>query len=310
MSKTLTLMEPNSYACLIGVEKRGLIWAGRVAERLSVPLVYYSLELYTSEFRPLIKERGGYLQFRRATDAEARYHRRAAATIVQTPERARLLAADTGAELSEANTFYVPVSLLGSARREPSTFLHDTLGLDRDQRLILYFGLIRTDRYALGLAEAAQRFHDGWTLVMHGWGPQDALDGIREVDNKDKVALSLEMVPWNRIGELIGSAAVGVALYAREPANNRLTAFASEKMALYMKHGVPFVAFDYEEYRQLAMGYRCGEVLSDVADLPDAVGTILGSHLAYRAQTAVAFADHYDFRRNFRPVLEGIKHLG
>ncbi|MDI6716141.1 MAG: hypothetical protein QME63_04265 [Actinomycetota bacterium] len=46
----LESMKGKEYRCLIGVEKKGLIWAGKVAKQLNIPFVYYSLELYTNDF--------------------------------------------------------------------------------------------------------------------------------------------------------------------------------------------------------------------------------------------------------------------
>jgi glycosyltransferase involved in cell wall biosynthesis len=309
MSKTMAAVGSKRYSCLIGVEKEGLAWAGRVAERIGAPLVYYSLELYLRDDPVFDRRQEGTIYRQRVKEAEAHYHRRAAATIVQTAERARLLYEDTGAQRSRAKTFYVPVSMLRAARSAPSMLLHDVLGLGREQKIVLYFGMISAERYALELARAAQRFRDDWTLVMHGFGEPRVLRQIKHLDKKSKVALSLEMLSSTEIGDVVGSAAVGVALYQPTQPNDRLTAFASEKMALYLQHGVPFISFDYTEYRQLVRRYRCGEVVSDVADLPKAVATILRSHDAYRANTAVAFAEHYDFARNFRPVIEGIGRL-
>jgi hypothetical protein len=249
LTRTMAIIGRNRYSCLIGIEKRGLIWAGRVAERLGAPLVYYNLELYTKDYindYP-VTNLGGPVYFRRVREAEGRYHRRAAATIVQTRERARALCEDTGVELSEATIFYVPVSVLGAASCKPATLLHDLLGLPKDQKIVLYFGHICAERYAMELTRAAQRFHDDWTLVMHGWGEPSTFEQIRNLDKRDKVALSLEMVDSDRIGEVVSSAAAGIVLYRPRPLNDRLTAFASEKMALYMQHRLPFVSFDYKE---------------------------------------------------------------
>jgi glycosyltransferase involved in cell wall biosynthesis len=311
VSNTLALVGHNRYSCLIGIEKKGLIWAGQIADHLGAPLVYYSLELYTKDWTEdyPVKHLGGPVYFRRLREAEAHYHRKASATIVQTPERARVLFEDTGAELSDANTLYVPCSLPGPPSSKRTTVLHDLLGLRKDQLIVLYIGLISDHRYALELTRAAQQFHDDWTLVMHGWGEADTVRQIRDLDTNDKVALSLEMVDSDQLGDVVASAAVGVALYRPTPLNDRLTAFASEKMALYMRHGVPFVSFDYEEYRDLAQRSRCGEVLAEVDDLPRAVGTILASHMEYRANATSAFAAHYDVARNFQKVIDGIERL-
>ena len=125
----LNAMGDKSYACLIGVEKLGLIWAGEVAKRVPVPLIYYSLEIYTTGFQGL--ERLRHIAFSRLRVAEQRYHRAAAATIIQDPDRAQILFEANGVSISELKIFYVPVSVTGHPYVGTSRFLHETLGLPR-----------------------------------------------------------------------------------------------------------------------------------------------------------------------------------
>jgi glycosyltransferase involved in cell wall biosynthesis len=306
-SQALDAMAGKKYRCLIGVEKQGLIWAGKVAERLAAPLVYYSLELYTREFQRL-KMRGS-LHFSRLRQAEQRYHRKAHATIIQDPARARLLFEDTGVPFPKANIFYVPVSVLGKTYEHRSWFLHKSLEIPKDQKIVLYFGQIKEDRCVMELVRAAQRFPAGWTLVMHGWGKPSTIEKIRSLDNKGRAALSLELLPSDRIREAIASADIGLALYASVPQNDRLTAFSSEKMALYMQCGVPFVAFDYPGYRQLAEKDRCGEVIQTIDQLPAAIDKVLNAHHEYHQNAYSAFFRHYDFASNFSTVIDGIERL-
>ena len=267
-------MAGRSYCCLIGVEKLGLLWAGVIAQRVQAPLIYDSLELYTDEFQRV--ERPRSVAFRRLRLAERRSHRKAVATIVQDPERARVLLADNGVPLSQATVFHVPVSVVGPVYSGTSRFLHNMLDLPTTQHIVLSFGQIHAERSALDLARAAQDFPDDWTLVMHGWGPAAIMERVRALDTRGKVRLSLDLVSSDMIPALIASADVGLSLYASRTSNDRLTAFASEKMAFYMQCGVPFVAFDYPGYTDLAHE-GAGRVIPDVGRLRGAVETILSA---------------------------------
>jgi hypothetical protein len=234
-------MTGKRYRCLIGVEKNGLIWAGTVAEKLDVPLVYYSLELCTDDFERLTRPRS--IKFKRLRQAERAHHRRAAATIVQDPERAQILLDDNGVSRSQTSVFYLPVSVRGRPYDRRSRFFHETFGLPGEAKIILCFGLIAEERYAFELAEIAQLFPDDWFMVMHGVAYESwTKDKIKAIDRRGRVILSLQMVPNNRLPEVVASADIGLALYTPQPLNDRLTAFSSEKMALYMQCGVPFVS--------------------------------------------------------------------
>ena len=121
--------------------------------------------------------------------------------------------------------------------------------------------------------------------------------------------LSLDLVQSPLIPNLIASADIGLSLYPSLPNNDRLTAFASEKMAFYMQCGVPFVAFDYSGYRELARNEGAGRVICRFEDLRDAVAVILADHGEYRRNALAAFSRHYDFAKNFAQVVVAIDRI-
>ncbi len=302
------LMGSQPYHCAIGVEKKGLLWAAAATRGTAIPVVYYSLELFGRDYA---RARARWsLEFRRLRAAERRRHRRAAATIVQDPDRARVLFEDNGLSLADASILYLPVSVIGPPRHEPSQLLRERFGLPAHTRIVLSFGLIHEDRYALDLARAAQRFPDDWVLVMHGLPDAGTLEKIRAIDRRGKVLLSLERVPAHRVADVIASADVGLAFYRPELANDRLTAFSSEKMALYMRCGVPFIAFDYAGYRRLADDEQCGVVIRNLDELPRAIRTILDARDRFARHARRTFEKYYDFTSNFAAVLQGIELLG
>jgi glycosyltransferase involved in cell wall biosynthesis len=307
VARALELMAGKNYCCLIGVEKKGLIWAGRIAERLQVRFLYYSLELYTEDFRRLVMR--GSPDFRRLRSAERRYHRKASATIIQDSDRAGVLFKDNGLSMSEATIFYVPVSVLGDPYKRRSWLLHETLGLPRDRKIILYIGQIWEKRYVLELTKVAQSFPEDWVLVMHGEDYDSAVEKIKALDLRKRVILSLQMVPSDRLREVVASAEVGLAFYSQLIQNDRLTAFSSEKMALYMQCGVPFIAFDYLGYRRLADVEECGLVIGGLHELPEAIHRILRSHEEFRQRAYHTFVKYYDFATNFAKVVEGLRGL-
>jgi glycosyltransferase involved in cell wall biosynthesis len=242
--------------------------------------------------------------------AECDYHRKASATIIQDPDRAQVLFHDNGMSMSEANIFYVPVSIIGEPYKNRSCFLHDALGIPKHKKVILYFGLIWEKRYALEVAQVAQNFPEDWVLVMHGYAENPStLEKIKALDRRNRVVLSLELVPSNRIQELVASADIGLALYSPLLQNDRLTAFSSEKVALYMQCGVPFVAFDYPGYRRLANEERCGVVIRSLDDLPKANREILLSYDEFRRRAYQTFHKYYDYCRNFAKVTESVGYL-
>jgi glycosyltransferase involved in cell wall biosynthesis len=144
---------------------------------------------------------------------------------------------------------------------------------------------------------------------MHGEAAVSTMEKIKGMDRRQKVILSQKMVPAERIQEIIASADVGLLFYSGETQNERLTAFASEKMALYMQCGVPFVGFDYPGFRRLADEDRCGVVVSRIEQLPEAIAVILRSHDPFRQNAHRAFGKHYCFADSFAKVVEAINGI-
>jgi glycosyltransferase involved in cell wall biosynthesis len=309
VERTLSLMAGKQYRCLIGVEKKGLVWAGLVAQRLGIPYFYYSLELYTDEgdyWRIILDDR---FAWECMWLGERLHHAKAAATIIQDFDRAQVLFRDTGVDLSKATVHYVPVSVLGEPYPKRTGYLRETLGIPSDHKLILYFGQIWEGRYVVELAEVAQRFPDDWRLVLHGEPMGSVVEKIKQVDKRGKVVLSLQMVPSEQVPEVIASADVGLLFYSGRSHNERLTAFASEKMALYMQCGVPFIAFDHCGFKRLAEEEGCGVVVQRLEELPEAVDKILRNPETFRASAQRSFAQHYNFANNFAPVVKAIEAL-
>jgi glycosyltransferase involved in cell wall biosynthesis len=290
--------------CCIGVECEGLIWAHAVAASLDLPCVYYSLELYTSD-SPLFSGR----RFRRLKRLERQAHAACAATIVQDPDRAGVLFADTGAPPHTVH--FVPVSVTGAPRRQKTTDLHDRLGLTQRTSIVLFTGELHQLRDPVALVRAAQRLPEGWALVLHGeaYGDAALVDRIRDHDTGGRVTLSTTLVPPDRLGDLIASADIGLVLYSDRTVNEALTGRASEKAARFAQAGLPMIAFDCSSFPDVFRTYGCGRAIAIVDDLPDAVAAIAGAYDDYRRGAFRAFAEIYEFSRQFAPVTTWIDAL-
>lgn len=307
VTNALEIMKDKKYSFLIGVEKKGLLWAGQVGESLNIPSIYYSLELYTDDFQHLYKKRSIY--FKRLRLAESAFHKKAVATIIQDPERANVLFHDNGVSVTDANVFYVPVSVTGRHYEKRHRFFHKTLGISERKKVILYFGVIAEDRCALELVHIAQGFPEDWVLVFHGWGNPVVINKIKRLDYNKKVFLSLNMVPSDRIQEIVASADVGLVLYSSEVQNDRLTAFSSEKIAYYMQCGVPFIGFNYPGYKRLEDEERCGVTINSITDIPGAVSKILDAYNEFHQNAYKTYYKYYDFTNNFKGVIKGVEKL-
>jgi len=297
------LIHGYEYVSFIGIEKTGLIWAGLLGDRLGVPYVYYSLELYTWE----APEAWRSTRAIRETRAEAIFHRKSRATIVQDQEREEVLIKAN--HVKATRSFYVPVSLLGEPFKEKTSFLQERFSLQPSQIVILQFGLLYERRLSIELTRVAQDLPLNCQIVFHGYGSEKYIEKIRRSDHRRRILFSLEMVPSRSILELIASAHIGLVLYASDTANDRLTAFSSEKMALYLQCGLPIIAFDYPGYRRLLESYKCGFLIRSLEELPEAIGGILSSYEDFRENAFACFEAYYHYPKNFEKVTRWLKAI-
>ncbi|MBN1569582.1 MAG: glycosyltransferase [Acidobacteria bacterium] len=296
LRQSIILIREAKYQCLIGIEKKGLLWAGVLSQMFKYPLLYYSLELYIEDHPRLASAMAsdGYLYLRQH---EKRYHKLCNATIIQHELRARALQHFN--EIGPSKWIYLPISVRGNIIEGKSTLFHRKYHIPGDKKLLLYFGLIQDERYSTALVRIANRLKDDIMLIMHGYGDKTYLTKIQEIASENRVIFSCDMVEEGRIIEVISSATIGLALYENTNSNDRLAAFSSVKVAYYMQCGVPVIAFNSESFVELMNSYKCGELINSIEEIPEKVEIILKDYSSYRKQAFMAFRQFYDFDRNF-----------
>lgn len=290
-------MGAAKYDYFIGIEKKGLIWAGKLSEKLGVPFLYYSLELFIED-HPVLDDDANSAIVRRE---EKKYHARAIGTIIQDALRAKALFESN--EVEGKNAIFLPVSITGKKVNERSRFLYEKLGIEFSKKIILYIGQVCKDRGVNDLMKCASRLGNDFVMVFHGPFFHD----VSTDDNYGgKVFFSKEIVSNEEIPKIISSAHIGISFYGNANANNRLTAFSSEKIAYYMQSGLPIIAHRNESYELLMRHHHCGELIDsiDLDQFSAAVGKIDADYDRYRAEAFAAYEDFYSFDVNIRNLIE------
>jgi hypothetical protein len=301
--KVVDACAKDSYVALIGVEKGGLGVAGAVARQTGAPLTYYSLELLPRD-HPWVRRD---VLLKRLTRIEELYHRRCALTIVQDEHRAQALLACNRVS-SPMRVAYLPVSLSGSPNHEPSHWLQDELGLAADKVVILSYGIILKIRRSIDLAKVAQSFPDSWRLVFHGFGSTEIIDEIRGVDLLQRVRISQRLVPASQREMIVRSAHIGLAIYSGHDLNDTFTGRSSEKIAIYLKCGLPVISFRHRSYEHIE-AERAGVLVESIEEIPAAVEEILRHYDFYVENAYRCFRRYYCFETNFDDVLEALQEI-
>ena len=139
-------------------------------------------------------------------------------------------------------------------------------------------------------------------MVFHGYYESEAERLKVEKYKNDKLFVSLEIVDQNSIQKIIASSDIGLVFYDNNNVNERLTAFSSEKIALFMQSGVPIITFNNETYSELYNRTECGIAIDDLESLNNAAVTIFNNYNQYRTNAYRAFDELYSFEANFSTI--------
>ena len=293
------------FCLFIGIEKMGLIWAGEISNRfLKTPIINYSLEIYDDDHPFFI----GMRSFPFIRKAEMFYARKMKGLIIQDTFRAAEYKKYNGIEDKEScGTFFLPVSIQGFKHERKSTYWHDKYQLEPHRKIILVFGIIREARQSISIASECSKLSPNFITVFHG--PLELPINANFQYFKDNVYINNELVPENRINQLISSSDVGIVLYSNYNSNDRLTAFSSEKIARFMQCGIPIISYDNTSYRKLMNEFRCGELIDTISEIPLALKKILSDYELYQLNCYKAFDKYYQFQKYEQCLIDFIENV-
>ena len=289
------IKKESSFDYFIGIEKEGLIWASLMAEKTGVPVIYYSLELYLEDVLHL----PGFIKYQKFRESEKRYHSRAVATIIQDTFRAEALFIGNGVRTPVILT---PVSVRGEVVTSRSKYFQNKFGLSENQIVLLYFGLFIPQRFCEEIILAGNALPEKYVTVFHGYGDEPYIQFLQSMAQPGRIFFSLDMVDESEISALLSSAHIGLALYENQFLNDRLTAFSSQKIALFARHGLPFIAMRNECYEYLTQNIACCVLVDNPSQIPEAAAIMATDISRYRNNAWNAYRKYYDYDVQFESL--------
>lgn len=303
IKKSLEIMKRHKYKALIGIEKRGLIWAGIMSKRQNIPYLYHSLELFELNNPYFVANKDIF--WKRLKLTENKYHRTSYATVIQDKRRAEVLLNENG--VKNGRLVYMPVSVPNEPFQR-SSFLQKKFNISNDKIIVFQFGWTKESRFSLELAEIAQSFNQKSLLLFHGPVQGSIAEQIQKIDMNKRIIISQDLVPDNKLHELISSAHIGLVIYPSYDFNHYLTAFASEKLALKLRSGLPIIAFRYPGY-EILEDMHCGILINSLDEIPDAIEKILESYSEYSRNARDCFLEYYEYSKNMKSVIRLIAEM-
>jgi len=292
--------QDRRYDAVIGVDTLGLAAAAPLASRLSVPLIYWSLEImFLNQFWSPAK--------RRSKRIERRCHQLADVLVIQDTERQASLCREN--RVPQCPTLLIPNSPRGHVAEDLVTgHFNRQFGLDLSTRVILHAGSICEGMRSSDLAASAATLPDDCRLIFHSHTPIDLQTHYyRDIvaAGAGKVLISTQPVPYDELDTLMASADIGIVIYDSSLGPNfQLLAGASGKLSHYLRCRVPVISVDNPSIARVLDENRCGIGVQRVEDINDAVHRILSDHESYQSRAQTTYETQFEFEKHFEQLLD------
>jgi hypothetical protein len=274
------------YNFIVAVDPPSLFLACRLFRKELHKIINFSLEVDDATSVVFRRSRFGrsLRYFERAVQAKLY------GLMIQDRFRAQVLLRNCG-QPQNIRTIFYPVAMDASDyRRAPVPAFHHRQSTCPRQVRILFFGAVWSRELLDELAGLSSHLQEDQLLLV-----QSGRGSVRPTQRSgEKLVISTEPIPFDAVNEYIASADIGLAIYPEQTSNNSLyTAFASEKIARYAQCGIPFIAFENEDYEFLKIETGCCELVREFSEIPHAIDTILENYDAYRRGVLAAFDRFY-----------------
>jgi glycosyltransferase involved in cell wall biosynthesis len=293
------------YDAAIGLSQKGLVAAAMMLGRRVKSVVYLNDEIW---YGP---EGGSWWATRLVSIGwkwlERRYCRRVSFSVTQDSGRARLLAEVN--RIPIGSVMLLPNSPSGRGSRIRSRYLAKRLNLSEDSVILLWAGMIPSYGCALELVEESSKWPSQFKLVLHtrmNAQHDPFLKRLMTEAEPERVKFSLQPVPYEEVGSVVGSADIGLALYANSGSNAREMGLSSGKVNHYLKAGVPVIAQDFPGLRWVEEE-GCGICVSGPREVAVAAETILRNYDAFAENAVRTFNELLSFDRAFEKIAERLE---
>lgn len=306
IEKSRSICEQFNYDGLLAVEPLSLVWASRVRGSKNTPLAYYSLEVYTLGDKRIPEE-----SFRQQVKVEADCFKKVDGLIIQDADRANVLLEKYG--IAEPPfTVHLPVSLKPHQKTAKSSFfLHDRLGLSHQTNIVLYLGILTSNRFCTDLIDVAESLPENYQLVIHtGSEPKNEYEHeIHSAALRKGVPVSTESLPFEEVPELFESSSIAVVLYTSDTPNNKFTGRSSEKAAMAAQTATPYIVMASTSLKDVVEEYRNGVAIDTLQEFSSAVEAIEGNYEQYVQGASKAYEEIYNFEAHKKRLVRFFKEV-
>lgn len=290
------------YQVALAVDPWGLLLAYPAFFFRSIPVVYFSLEIY-----PEAELKGVFIRYLKK--CERILNRRASFTIIQDAERASLLRIEN--QLPDNHKIlFLPNSAGGAGSGQKTDYLAKKYTIPEMARVVLYAGSVYPYACHLEVAQSAHTWGEKFRLVIHSGRQPNNRDMYvealsKEVDGR-KVYMGVAELNDTEYDALVRSAHIGLALYVPKDRNILHIGLSSGKVSRYLQCGVPIIVSNLPSLSNLVGRYACGLIISDISELKAAIETIDSDYERFSSNAVKCFNEILDPRRYLDEICSAI----
>jgi glycosyltransferase involved in cell wall biosynthesis len=295
-------LSERQYTFIIPVEHYSLFCLNRVKEKSRI--LYFNMELLdwgrqksAVTKNKLIKK---ILEFREI--------QKISHTVVPSPLRKNIFSQINAVDRDKIHT--LPVASMGPAIEKKSNFFRNRFSIPDSDRIVIYSGNFKQWAKCLEIIQSVRYWPKGYVLIMHTWS-EDAIKKsyFQEMKNQAiglPVYFSREYIDYTELASALSSADIGLAFYEEINENFSEILFSSNKIAEYLKAGLPLICSDFPSLKTFVERYRIGMALP-VEKIVRGIEKIGDQLEYYRRNTLDCYEQTYRFELYFDHFFNDVK---
>lgn len=206
--------------------------------------------------------------------------------IIQDPDRLELLARSLAVDAKKLDVFYMPVSL------DATEAVTRTISSSVRPRL-MQSGGIGKYRSSDKLLAHYQTHHADYRLYLHGFLFPEIDEQLRSSTFQPLV--STRTIDARQIHHLTDLADIGFISYEDEDSQNFfLLSHASGQLVEFLRVGIPVIVMGKNNLPRFCQEQGIGLAITDMAELGNAIKSIMASYSQYSSRCRVCFKQNFD----------------
>jgi len=302
-AKWLKLMLKKGYDYICPVEAKSLIVASGICQKI----IYYNMELLDWSVDNPIYTKDILLQKLFEYNALQNVN----AVVIQNEKRLEQFRKIND---YKKKMYLLPVASMGDPILTPNSFFRDKFAIPRDVQIVVYSGNIMPWAKCIEMVDSVKNWPAGFCLVLHTWRKDVFETGygleVKKHANGLPVYLSEDYLDIEDLAKCLSSSYIALMFYEPIDSNFVEILFSSNKLAEYLKAGLPVITSDFSELKKFISAHGIGETVSAMTEIPSAITRISENYDSYKSNVMECYQNVFRFEIYFEPLFAELYQTG